>query len=180
MKVSYTDIKEMSLAVLKQEKSFEEASAWATKIIEQHDLEELNIQGDDGDTLLSVLAFFVGLDVRDEMGKYVHSMDDVRSKLLSLLPETTVKISYVDVKEIFLSVIAEEMSFEKASQWAVERMRLDDLGYLEVAKGEERGAIFSGLTYLAGVDLMYLPGEYLHSLDNVRDEFKEIFKEMPS
>jgi hypothetical protein len=56
-------------------------------------------------------------------------------------------------------------------------MQEDEIGTLELNPKEDRSKIFSGLTYLLGINLLESPGIYFHSLQNVKDEFNELFNE---
>ena len=82
------------------------------------------------------------------------------------------------LKKVFLDVIEEKKTFEEASSWAYERIQENEVGKLELDSSEDRSKIFSGLTYLLGVDLLESPGEYFHSIQNVRDEFDELFNKI--
>lgn len=79
------------------------------------------------------------------------------------------------LKRVFLDIIEERKTFEEASTWAYERMQESEVGKLELNPIEE-SKIFSGLTFLLGVDLLESPGVYFHSIQNVRDEFEELFQ----
>lgn len=81
------------------------------------------------------------------------------------------------LKEIFLDIIEERKTFEEASSWAYERMRESEFGTLELDPSEDRSKIFFGLTYLLGVDLLESPGVYFHSIQNIKDQFNELFNE---
>lgn len=54
-------------------------------------------------------------------------------------------------------------------------MQANEIGELELDPSEDRSKIFSGLTYLLGVDLLESPGVYFHSIQNIKDEFEELF-----
>lgn len=79
------------------------------------------------------------------------------------------------LKKVFLDVIEGKKTFEKASSWAYERIRENEVGKLELDPSEDRSKIFLGLTYLVGVDLLESPGVYFYSIQNVRDEFNRLF-----
>lgn len=84
------------------------------------------------------------------------------------------KLTLVDIKKVFSDVLQKKISFEEASNWASKIMQLDDSEELEY-DSEDSSKLFSGLTYLAGIDLMYPPGTYLHSMHNVENEYKDLF-----
>ena len=79
------------------------------------------------------------------------------------------------LKKIFLEVIEKKKTFEEASAWAYERIQENEVGKLDLDSSEDRSKIFSGLTYLIGVDLLESPGVYFYSIQNVRDEFDNLF-----
>lgn len=79
------------------------------------------------------------------------------------------------VRKVFLDVIEEKKSFGEASRWASEMIEKDERGLLEFDPKEDISTIFSGLTYLLGVDLEESPGVYFHSIQNVKDEYNELF-----
>jgi len=79
------------------------------------------------------------------------------------------------LKRVFLDVINERKTFEEASAWAHKRIQEHETEKLEIYPFEDRSKIFSGLTYLLGIDLLESPGVYFHSIQNVRDEFDQLF-----
>lgn len=81
------------------------------------------------------------------------------------------------LRNFFLDVIEERKTFEEASSWAYERMQESEFGTLELDPAEDRSKIFSGLTYLLGVDLLESPGVYFYSIQNIKDQFNELFNE---
>lgn len=81
------------------------------------------------------------------------------------------------LKKVFLDVIEEKKTFEEVSAWAYERILENEIGNLELDSSEDRSKIFSGLTYLLGVDLLESPGVYFYSMQNVKDEFDKLFNE---
>lgn len=48
------------------------------------------------------------------------------------------------------------------------------MGKLEL-NFKDRSIIFSGLTYLLGLNLLESPGVYFYSIQNVKDEFYKLF-----
>lgn len=84
------------------------------------------------------------------------------------------KLTLVEVKQVFLNVIEKKITFEDAANWASEIMRLDEIESLE-CDDKDLSKIFDGLTYLSGVDIVYTPGFYLHSLQDVENKYKDFF-----
>jgi hypothetical protein len=80
------------------------------------------------------------------------------------------------LKKFFLDVIEGKKTFEEASNWAQKRIQEDEIGELEYPS-EDITKIFSGLTYLLGVDMLEYSGEYFHSIQNVKDKFNKLFNE---
>ena len=85
------------------------------------------------------------------------------------------KLSLIDVKQVFLEVLQKNISFEEASNWAHDIIQKDESGELECYPENDVSKIFAGITYLLGVDLEESPGVYFHSLKNVRDEYNDLF-----
>lgn len=86
------------------------------------------------------------------------------------------KLTLIDLKKIFLEVIDQKRTFESASNWASDIIRLDEEKKLEFDPNENISQIFEGLTYLSGIDMLDISGEYFHSLENIQDEFNDLFK----
>src|ERR1700722_10746318 len=85
-------------------------------------------------------------------------------------------ITSIDVKNVFLSVIQRHKSFEEAHDWAAAIIAKDELGEVEVLPIKDVRKVFCGLTYLLGLDLLDPDsGGYFHSIENVIDEFHELF-----
>jgi|GEM_PF-3163455 len=87
------------------------------------------------------------------------------------------KISYLDVKIFFLKVISREKSFEDARAWAFTLIKKNDFGELELDEKEDMDAIFSAITFLITLDTINGKEGYLYTIDDVRDEYQEIFHE---
>jgi hypothetical protein len=84
------------------------------------------------------------------------------------------KLTQKDLKKKFLEIIEKKITFLDASNWASEMLNLDNIEQLEY-DDEHMSKIFSGLTFLSGVDLEQSPGLYLHSISDVEREFKNLF-----
>ena len=79
------------------------------------------------------------------------------------------------LKQVFLDVIKGKITFLEASDWASEVIRKDEYGEIELDPKEDIRSVFSGVTYLSGVDIIDRTGEYLHSIENIQDKYNELF-----
>lgn len=79
------------------------------------------------------------------------------------------KIYLSEIKAIFDNLLEEKNSREEISNWAFQRMKENDADNLEFEPFHEKKKIWRGITYLMGVDLRDIDGEYLHSIENFID-----------
>jgi hypothetical protein len=84
------------------------------------------------------------------------------------------KLTVFELKQVFLNVIDEKISFEDASNWAFEMFELEDEEKLEY-EDQDSQKIFEGLSFLHGLDLLVKPDSYLHSMKDVQIKFAKIF-----
>ena len=87
------------------------------------------------------------------------------------------KISSLILKEKFIEIIKQKKTFEEASDWALSLIRKNNSHELNWDKDEDVDTIFSAIIFLGGVDLINERGTYLYTIDDVRDEYQEIFHE---
>lgn len=87
------------------------------------------------------------------------------------------EISLEEVKKKFNELINETAPREKIDRWAYMLVQKDELKELKFVPAKDEKKIWEGITYLHGIDLEESPGEYLHSIQNIKDKFDEIFKE---
>jgi len=85
------------------------------------------------------------------------------------------KLTLIDLKTFFLDVINKKKSFEEAGIWASKLIEKDEIGELEIPKEEDVSRVFSAITYLLGLPTEESPGIYLHSIENVKNKFDDLF-----
>ena len=85
------------------------------------------------------------------------------------------KLTLIDLKKFFIEILQEKKSFEEASDWASNIIQMDEQGKLEIESKENISKIFEALTYLTGLDIKDSSGAYFHSINNVKDEFDNLF-----
>ena len=78
-----------------------------------------------------------------------------------------------DIKEIFTRLIDGNISREEADRWAYERIQASDSDSLEFDPVSDKLFLWSAVMYLFGVDMMISPGEYMHSLEDIKETFEE-------
>lgn len=76
------------------------------------------------------------------------------------------KVSLDEIKSIFNDLIEEKKSREQVAFWASQRQFENDANKLEFELTYEKKKIWRGITYLMGVDLRDMDGDYLHSTEN--------------
>ena len=85
------------------------------------------------------------------------------------------KLTLIQIKEIFLDIIQENKSFEEAGIWASQMIEKDEVGELELNPYEDVAKIFSALSYLAGLRTEVSPHIYLYSVEDVKNEYNFLF-----
>ncbi len=85
------------------------------------------------------------------------------------------KITKQMIKEKFTDLLSEKITFEEASVWASEIMFKDEHDEIEFEPNEDISKLFSGITYLLGVNLEISPNKYLHTLEDVQIKFDQLF-----
>ncbi|TCK36366.1 hypothetical protein B0G84_5363 [Paraburkholderia sp. BL8N3] len=78
------------------------------------------------------------------------------------------KIDVQSVRRVFEEMLAGRMSREEADRWAYLVMQQEEAGTLIYLPSSDKERIWSGVTYLYGVDLMESPDEYLHTDEDIR------------
>lgn len=86
------------------------------------------------------------------------------------------KVSFNTAQKIFKLMINGKISREKADEWASSMLREEEEGSLVYSPAEDEEKIWDGIMYLCGVDLQVAPGEYLHTLEDIRETFIERFE----
>ena len=84
------------------------------------------------------------------------------------------KVTLDEIKQIFDDLIKERKSREETSDWAILRQDAEDNEDLEYDPPKKEEIIWRAISYLTGVDLLDLEGNYLHSIDNFIDFKKEL------
>jgi hypothetical protein len=72
------------------------------------------------------------------------------------------------VCRVFENVLSGSMSREQADRWAYAVVRAEETGIVTYSPPGERDRIWAGVMYLYGVDTMKVPGQYLHSHNDIR------------
>lgn len=81
------------------------------------------------------------------------------------------KLSKKDLVNIFKDLINGSISRDEADRWAYSMMQAFDNNSLEFIPPSDESLLWEGIRYLYGIDIMEEPGEYLHSIEEIREEF---------
>lgn len=84
------------------------------------------------------------------------------------------KVSINEIQEVFNELIEEKKSRAEIASWASQRQLANDSDTLEFEPASEKKKIWKSITYLMGVDLKDIDGEYLHSIEHFIDFRKKI------
>lgn len=87
------------------------------------------------------------------------------------------EITLDEVRQKYISFLADEISPEEADRWAYSIIQEEELGNVIYIPSKEEGMIWSALMYLYGIDLQDKPGEYLHTKEDVREKLECILHE---
>ncbi|QPB85430.1 hypothetical protein CWC22_020630 [Pseudoalteromonas rubra] len=82
-----------------------------------------------------------------------------------------VQLSNTELKQIFNNLIAGELSREDADRWAYKMMQAFDNDSLEFIPSSDESKLWEGVQYLFGIDTMEEPGEYIHTIEEIEEEF---------
>ena len=85
-------------------------------------------------------------------------------------------LTLIEVNELFKKLIGADISREDADRWAYARMQAYDIGELEFSPSSDENKLWSAVQYLYGIDSKVAPGEYMHSLDEIKDKFEKEWK----
>lgn len=77
------------------------------------------------------------------------------------------------VRKVFLDVLEGRMTREAADRWAYSIVSESESGVLTFEPPRERARIWEGVMYLCGIDIMEVPGEYLHTEEDIRVAMEE-------
>lgn len=81
MKLTLDKIKNLFLDVIEGNKSFEEASVWASEMMRKDELGELELNsGEDVVKIFSSLTYLAGLSTEIYPNTYLYTIDDVRGE----------------------------------------------------------------------------------------------------
>jgi hypothetical protein len=72
------------------------------------------------------------------------------------------------VRNIFCDVLDGRMTREAADRWAYSVVQESETNSLTFAPEAEKKRIWDGIMYLYGIDTMEVPGEYLHTDEDIR------------
>ena len=72
------------------------------------------------------------------------------------------------IDDVYSRLIAGTLSREDADRWAYVRMRACDAGELEFQPPSDEEMLWSALQYLYGIDIQHAPGDYLHSIEDIK------------
>ncbi len=78
-----------------------------------------------------------------------------------------------DIKKVFTQLINGKLSREEVDRWAYKRMQAFDSGSLTFKSKSDENFLWSAIQYLYGIDTMVSPGEYMHSIEEIKKTFEE-------
>lgn len=81
-----------------------------------------------------------------------------------------------EVNELFEKLINLEITRENADRWAYKRMQALDLGELEFIPASDEQKLWDAIQYLYGIDTKVSPDEYMHPVEEIRENFEEKWK----
>lgn len=82
------------------------------------------------------------------------------------------QLTLTEINEVFEKLIKADISREDADRWAYARMQAFDSNKLEFSPSSDENKLWSAVKYLYGIDTKVAPGEYMHSLDEIKDKFE--------
>ena len=82
-------------------------------------------------------------------------------------------VSLSDVRLIFGKLIDGKISREEADRWAYEKVKAFDAGSLEFESVTDEQSLWNAIKYLYGIDTKISPFEYMHSIEEIKNEFIE-------
>ena len=85
-------------------------------------------------------------------------------------------ISMKDVQQVFDQLISEKIKREEADRWAYDRVKAFDSNLLEFHPISNEELIWEAISYLYGIDIQISSGEYMHSIDGIKKNFEEKWK----
>lgn len=83
------------------------------------------------------------------------------------------EITIKEIQSIFVKLINEKIDREEADRWAYKRWQLYHSNSLKFIPISKREVILNALDYLYGIDIQDNPNEYLHSLKEIKEIFKD-------
>ncbi|ADI37552.1 putative uncharacterized protein [Waddlia chondrophila 2032/99] len=85
------------------------------------------------------------------------------------------KLNEYLLKEKFLEILNESITFEEGAFWASEMMAKNEIGELEYDSSDDISKLFSALTFLAGLSTEISPRTYLYTIEDVKIEYDQLF-----
>jgi hypothetical protein len=77
-------------------------------------------------------------------------------------------ISKIEVEEIFIRLLANRISRETASEWAMQLINLSEEKKLNYSPQDLEVSIWEAIQFLQGVDIKDAPNIYLHNEDDIK------------
>lgn len=77
------------------------------------------------------------------------------------------------VSEVYESVISGRHSLEDADLWATSILSAYDAGTLRFEPEKDETDLWKAAKFLFGIDMKVAPGEYLHSIEQVAQEYEK-------
>lgn len=81
------------------------------------------------------------------------------------------KISLLDVQEVFECLLSHRISREEAEEWATTRMHALDNNELYFDPVTKEDLLWEAIIYLSGIGLKIAPEKYLEDEDGIREMF---------
>lgn len=86
------------------------------------------------------------------------------------------RVTHEDVHAVFTALISGKIDRESADCWAHERMEAFDAEQLEFEPTEDEAQLWDAIMYLLGIDMQIAPGEYMHSIEDIREQYEKRWK----
>ena len=81
------------------------------------------------------------------------------------------------IAEVFEGVIQGRLSLEDANDWARKIMEGNDVGTLMFEPKKDEPDLWEAAMYLCSIDMLVASDEYLHSTEQVKQEYERRWKQ---
>lgn len=86
------------------------------------------------------------------------------------------ELTLLEINQLFNKLIELEFTREEADRWAFKRIQAFDSGVLQFLPQTDEEILWSAIQYLYGIDIKISPDEYMHSIDDIQEEFEKTWK----